>query len=156
MPERDVPRHTPGAACRAPRITREARTSNRHPSSSSSSSHRPSQAPSHAVAEHRQPKPHLDDRRRPRPRSPTPQPFGEQHEMASSSTKRPAPATSASTPKAQSKQKASLGSILSMPPQWLSSYEEFITKNAGQVSQIESALRSLTYIIPGESICRIL
>lgn len=38
-----------------------------------------------------------------------------------------------------------------MPPQWLSSYEEFITKNAGQVSQIESALRSLTYIIPGES-----
>lgn len=69
--------------------------------------------------------------------------------MASSSTKRPAAATSASTPKAQSKQKASLGSILSMPPQWLSSYEEFITKNAGQVSQIESALRSLTYIIPG-------
>lgn len=28
-------------------------------------------------------------------------------------------------------------------------YEDFITKNAGQVSQIESALRSLTYIIPG-------
>lgn len=36
-----------------------------------------------------------------------------------------------------------------MPPQWLSMYDEFITKNAGQVSQIESALRSLTYIIPG-------
>ena len=37
-----------------------------------------------------------------------------------------------------------------MPPQWLGMYEQFITKNAGQVSQIESALRSLTYIIPGE------
>ncbi|CAG9993694.1 unnamed protein product [Clonostachys byssicola] len=43
----------------------------------------------------------------------------------------------------------SLGQILSLPPQWLNMYEEFITKNAGQVSQIESALRSLTYIIPG-------
>jgi peroxin-16 len=42
-----------------------------------------------------------------------------------------------------------LRQILSMPPQWLASYETFITKNAGQVSQIESALRSLTYIIPG-------
>ncbi|KAI9163725.1 Peroxisomal membrane protein-like protein [Paramyrothecium foliicola] len=39
--------------------------------------------------------------------------------------------------------------ILSMPPQWLAMYDSFITKNAGQVSQIESALRSLTYIIPG-------
>ncbi|KAJ9132324.1 Peroxisomal membrane protein PEX16 [Pleurostoma richardsiae] len=28
-------------------------------------------------------------------------------------------------------------------------YDEFVTKNASQVSQIESALRSLTYIIPG-------
>lgn len=43
----------------------------------------------------------------------------------------------------------SAGQILSLPPKWLASYEEFITKNAGQVSQIESALRSLTYIIPG-------
>ena len=42
-----------------------------------------------------------------------------------------------------------LGQILALPPQWLGMYEEFITKNAGQVSQIESALRSLTYIIPG-------
>lgn len=41
------------------------------------------------------------------------------------------------------------GQILSMPPKWLGMYDEFITKNAGQVSQIESALRSLTYIIPG-------
>lgn len=36
-----------------------------------------------------------------------------------------------------------------MPPTWLHMYSEFITKNAHQVSQIESALRSLTYIIPG-------
>ncbi|OAQ78233.1 peroxisomal membrane protein pex16 [Purpureocillium lilacinum] len=41
------------------------------------------------------------------------------------------------------------GQILSLPPQWLAMYDDFITKNAGQVSQIESALRSLTYIIPG-------
>lgn len=44
---------------------------------------------------------------------------------------------------------STIGQILAMPPQWLASYEEFITKNASQVSQIESALRSLTYIIPG-------
>ncbi|KAF4331681.1 peroxisomal membrane PEX16 [Fusarium beomiforme] len=62
---------------------------------------------------------------------------------ASNSTTLP----SATTNKQQ--KKPSLGSILSLPPKWLSTYEEFITKNAGQVSQIESALRSLTYIIPG-------
>ncbi|POR34325.1 Peroxisomal membrane protein PEX16 [Tolypocladium paradoxum] len=43
----------------------------------------------------------------------------------------------------------SVGQMLRMPPQWLAMYGDFITKNAGQVSQIESALRSLTYIIPG-------
>ncbi|TQS31848.1 hypothetical protein Golomagni_07859, partial [Golovinomyces magnicellulatus] len=48
-------------------------------------------------------------------------------------------------------QRPSVGQILAMPPQWLNMYEQFITKNAGQVSQIESALRSLTYIIPGKS-----
>ncbi|KAK7730191.1 hypothetical protein SLS57_001853 [Botryosphaeria dothidea] len=37
---------------------------------------------------------------------------------------------------------------LSLPPKWLGQYSEFITKNASAVSQIESALRSLTYIIP--------
>lgn len=42
-----------------------------------------------------------------------------------------------------------LAQILSLPPQLLSMYDEFITQNAGQVSQIESALRSLTYVIPG-------
>ncbi|KPM36692.1 hypothetical protein AK830_g9873 [Neonectria ditissima] len=69
--------------------------------------------------------------------------------MASSSTTWPPAGTSASTSKAKPKPRASLGSILAMPPKWLSMYDEFITKNAGQVSQIESALRSLTYIIPG-------
>ncbi|KAF4981648.1 hypothetical protein FZEAL_2588 [Fusarium zealandicum] len=59
--------------------------------------------------------------------------------------------SSSSSPKSQPPQPSqpSLGRILSLPPKWLSMYDEFITKNAGQVSQIESALRSLTYIIPG-------
>ncbi|KAJ4340362.1 hypothetical protein N0V87_002654 [Didymella glomerata] len=39
--------------------------------------------------------------------------------------------------------------VLSQPTKWLSMYSEFITKNSSAVSQIESALRSLTYIIPG-------
>ncbi|TKA69703.1 hypothetical protein B0A49_04479 [Cryomyces minteri] len=38
---------------------------------------------------------------------------------------------------------------LSMPPKWLNMYGDFIAKNASAVSQIESALRSLIYIIPG-------
>ncbi|KAK4150279.1 peroxisomal membrane protein PEX16 [Chaetomidium leptoderma] len=38
---------------------------------------------------------------------------------------------------------------MSVPSQWVHMYDEFITKNAHQVSQIESTLRSLTYIIPG-------
>lgn len=43
-----------------------------------------------------------------------------------------------------------VGDVLTLPSQWLAMYEDFIAKNAGQVSQIESALRSLTYIIPGK------
>jgi peroxin-16 len=39
--------------------------------------------------------------------------------------------------------------VLSMPPKWLGMYSDFIAKNSSAVSQIESALRSLTYIIPG-------
>jgi peroxin-16 len=39
--------------------------------------------------------------------------------------------------------------VLSLPPKWLHKYDDYITKNASQVSQIESGLRSLTYIIPG-------
>ncbi len=38
---------------------------------------------------------------------------------------------------------------LSLPSQWLSTYNSFVQANASQVSQIESALRSLQYIIPG-------
>lgn len=38
---------------------------------------------------------------------------------------------------------------LALPSRWLTGYGDFITKNASAVSQIESALRSLTYIIPG-------
>lgn len=38
---------------------------------------------------------------------------------------------------------------LQLPSQWLSSYTSFVKNNSAQVSQIESALRSLTYIIPG-------
>jgi len=35
------------------------------------------------------------------------------------------------------------------PRGMLGKYEDFVSKNASSVSQIESALRSLTYIIPG-------
>lgn len=44
---------------------------------------------------------------------------------------------------------SNLRNALSLPPKWLHRYDEFVTKNASQVSQMESALRSLTYIIPG-------
>lgn len=44
-----------------------------------------------------------------------------------------------------------LRNALSLPPKWLAMYDDFVTKNASQVSQMESALRSLTYIIPGNS-----
>lgn len=36
-----------------------------------------------------------------------------------------------------------------IPKTWLDSYEDFVKNNTSQVSQIESALRSLTYILPG-------
>ncbi|KAK3709586.1 hypothetical protein LTR37_010807 [Vermiconidia calcicola] len=39
--------------------------------------------------------------------------------------------------------------VFNLPPKWLNMYSDFITKNAGAVSQVEGALRSLTYIIPG-------
>ncbi|KAI1339211.1 peroxisome membrane protein [Xylariaceae sp. FL0016] len=53
---------------------------------------------------------------------------------------------SASTP---SQSRNPIQNVLGLPPKWLHMYSDFITKNAHQVSQIESALRSLTYIIPG-------
>ncbi|KAL3418054.1 peroxisomal membrane protein [Phlyctema vagabunda] len=42
-----------------------------------------------------------------------------------------------------------LPSALTFPPKWLHMYSDFITKNQSSVTQIESALRSLTYVIPG-------
>lgn len=39
-------------------------------------------------------------------------------------------------------------------PSWLRSYEDFVMKNATQVTQIESALRSISYIIPGMCVFR--
>lgn len=44
--------------------------------------------------------------------------------------------------------------MLTMPPKWMNLYEDFITKNAGAVGQVEGALRSLTYIIPGAQLQR--
>lgn len=41
--------------------------------------------------------------------------------------------------------------VLSLPAQWVRMYNDFITKNAGAVGQVEGSLRSLTYIIPGKS-----
>ncbi|KAI0020701.1 peroxisome membrane protein [Xylariomycetidae sp. FL0641] len=54
--------------------------------------------------------------------------------------------TSASRP---TQSRNPIQNVLALPPKWLHMYADFITKNAHQVSQIESALRSLTYIIPG-------
>jgi hypothetical protein len=47
------------------------------------------------------------------------------------------------------KARSRIPAAMTFPPTWLRGYEEFVTKNASQVSQIESALRSLSYIIPG-------
>lgn len=49
----------------------------------------------------------------------------------------------------ESKRTRYVAKTLSEPSKLLSLYEDFITKNASSVGQIESALRSLTYIIPG-------
>ena len=38
---------------------------------------------------------------------------------------------------------------VALPARWPQMYEKFVSENASSVSQIESALRSLTYIIPG-------
>lgn len=46
--------------------------------------------------------------------------------------------------------KSPISPALLKPSNWLSAYEDFVTKNASSVGQVESALRSLTYIIPGE------
>lgn len=36
------------------------------------------------------------------------------------------------------------------PPKWTNMYGDFILKNASAVTQIESALRSLMYLVPGQ------
>ena len=43
-----------------------------------------------------------------------------------------------------------LPASLLKPTKLVEAYEEFLTKNSSSVSQVESALRSLTYIIPGQ------
>ena len=43
----------------------------------------------------------------------------------------------------------SIPKVLSLPPQWLEMYDDFILKNASAVSNIETGLRNLTYLIPG-------
>ena len=42
---------------------------------------------------------------------------------------------------------------LALPPKYLRMYGDFVTKNASAVGQIEGALRSLTYILPGTDSC---
>jgi len=61
--------------------------------------------------------------------------------------------TSSSSPNAQmdsiKKGNWRVPTALTLPPRWLNAYGDFITKNQSSVTQIESALRSLTYVIPG-------
>ncbi|MCJ1384941.1 Peroxisomal membrane protein pex16 [Xylographa soralifera] len=45
--------------------------------------------------------------------------------------------------------KSNIPETIALPTRWPQMYESFISQNASSVSQIESALRSLTYIIPG-------
>ena len=39
--------------------------------------------------------------------------------------------------------------FVKLPQKWVNMYEQFIIKNATGCGQVEGALRSLTYIIPG-------
>lgn len=45
--------------------------------------------------------------------------------------------------------KSSIPSALYLPKEYITKYNTFVTHNASSVSSIESALRSLTYLIPG-------
>lgn len=40
--------------------------------------------------------------------------------------------------------------VVLQPSKWLALYEDFVAKNSSSVGSVESALRSLTYIIPGK------
>lgn len=44
---------------------------------------------------------------------------------------------------------ASTKVVVKLPTTWAKRYGEFITQNAGAVGQVEGALRSVTYLIPG-------
>ncbi|KAJ0423825.1 peroxisome membrane protein [Aspergillus carlsbadensis] len=50
---------------------------------------------------------------------------------------------------AAQKSRLPVPAVLLRPSKWLPLYEDFVTKNASSIGQVESALRSLTYIIPG-------
>lgn len=39
--------------------------------------------------------------------------------------------------------------LRTLPAQWVASYQDFVRQNSSQISSIETALRSLTYILPG-------
>lgn len=54
-----------------------------------------------------------------------------------------------STIEALKEHTAAIPKVLSLPPQWLNTYDDFILKNAGAVTNIETGLRNLTYLIPG-------
>jgi hypothetical protein len=41
--------------------------------------------------------------------------------------------------------------VVKLPTKWVNMYGDFITKNAGAVGQVEGALRSVTYLIPGKT-----
>lgn len=41
--------------------------------------------------------------------------------------------------------------VVKLPTKWASRYSDFITQNAGAVGQVEGALRSVTYLIPGRT-----
>jgi hypothetical protein len=40
--------------------------------------------------------------------------------------------------------------MLGKHKKWLDSYQHFLLKNSSQISSIESSLRSLTFILPGQ------
>ncbi|KAK4161207.1 peroxisome membrane protein [Cladorrhinum sp. PSN259] len=68
-----------------------------------------------------------------------------------STTARPSRSTttSSSSSSSPSSRPSGVKRAITSPPRWVNMYDDFITKNSHQVSQIESTLRSLTYIIPG-------
>jgi peroxin-16 len=69
----------------------------------------------------------------------------ESHDKVSSSTQaKPLPPNSI-----MGSLRTSIPAALSLPKEYVNKYNTFVTHNASSVSSLESALRSLTYIIPG-------